>query len=180
MAGSLAVPIVDTERLQLRGFRLDDFDAYVAIWADPEVVRFITGKPSTRDETWARLLRNVGHWALLGFGYWAIEEKASGMLVGETGFAEMRRPIEPSIEGSPEIGWSLSSAVHGKGYATEAVTAAVRWGNVHFKGAPTVCMIDPNHSASIRVAEKCGYRPFQRTTFKGAPTVLFRRPAGGA
>ena len=172
-----AVPEIETLRLRLRGHRLDDFDRLAALWADPIVTRFIGGKPSTREESWVRLLRNVGHWATLGYGYWVVEEKASGRIVGEIGFSELKRDIAPPFEGVPEAGWVLSPVAHGKGIATEAVRAVLAWGDVRFGAGPTTCIINPENSASIRVAEKCGYREIARTTYKGSPTIVFRRGA---
>jgi RimJ/RimL family protein N-acetyltransferase len=169
------VPIVETKRLRMRGHRLDDFSDCAAMWADPIVTRHIGGKLFSEEETWARFLRYLGHWLLMGFGYWAIEEKETGSFVGELGFADFKRDIEPSIKGVPELGWVLASRVHGKGYATEAVRAALAWGESHFAKARTVCMIHPQNLASIRVAEKCGYKEFQRTTYKGHATILFAR-----
>ena len=175
MIGSSTVPVIETERLRLRGHRLDDFDRLAALWADPIVTRFIGGKPSTREESWMRLLRSVGHWAALGFGYWVVEEKASGRIVGEIGFSELKREIEPSFEGIPEAGWVLAPWAHGKGFATEAVTAVVAWGEAHLGARTTTCIVSPENTASIRVAEKCGYREFARTAYKGSPTIVFRR-----
>jgi RimJ/RimL family protein N-acetyltransferase len=169
------VPILESGRLRLRGHRLADFADCAAMWADPVVTRYIGGKPFSREEVWARLLRYVGHWALLGFGYWAVEEKATSEFVGELGFADFKRDIQPSLEDTPELGWALASRVHGKGYATEAVRAAITWGDEHFGRARTTCLIHPENMASIRVAEKCGYREFQRTTYKGHATILFER-----
>lgn len=170
-----SIPVLETERLILRGHTRDDFDESLRLWADPDVTRFITGKPSTREEVWSRLLRYVGHWAVLGFGYWAVEEKASGRFMGEVGFADFRREIEPSLEGMPEAGWVIASHAHGKGYATEAVRAAMAWGDQHFAAARTACIIAPENVPSIRVAEKCGYRELHRTAYKGSPTVMFVR-----
>ncbi|MBF9234159.1 GNAT family N-acetyltransferase [Microvirga alba] len=174
----VSVPVLETERLTLRGHRLDDFSACAAMWGDPEVTRFISGKPSSNEEVWARLLRYVGHWALLGFGYWAIEEKATGAFAGELGFADYKRDIEPSLAGLPELGWVLSPRVHGKGYATEAARAAIAWGDAHFGNRRTACIIAPENLASIRVAEKCGFRELQATTYKGQPTIMFTRERG--
>jgi RimJ/RimL family protein N-acetyltransferase len=172
---AVEVPIIETNRLKMRGHRLDDFSDCAAMWADPIVTRHLGGKPFSEEETWARLLRYVGHWPLLGFGYWAIEEKETKAFVGELGFADFKRDIEPSIKGVPELGWVLASRAHGKGYATEAARAAVAWGETHFGKARTVCIIDPENLASIRVAEKCGYTEFQRTAYKGHTTLLFNR-----
>ncbi|HZH10023.1 MAG TPA: GNAT family N-acetyltransferase [Microvirga sp.] len=168
-------PRLETERLVLRAHRLTDFEGCLALWTDPDVTRFIGGKPSTREEVWARILRYVGHWSLLGFGYWVIEEKVTGSFVGEVGFADFRREIEPSMADTPEIGWALLPAFHGKGYATESAGAAVAWGEKHFGPVRTACIIAPENEPSIRVAQKCGYREFQRTTYKGNPTLMFVR-----
>jgi RimJ/RimL family protein N-acetyltransferase len=172
---SANVPVLETERLILRGHGLDDFEDSFALWSDPHVTRFIGGRPSTREEAWGRLLRYAGHWSLLGFGYWAVEERSTGRFIGEMGFAEGKREIAPSLEGIPEAGWALSPAVHGKGYATEAVQALIAWGERHFGPVRTACIIAPENDASIRVAEKCGYREFQRTTYKDNPTIMYVR-----
>ncbi|MEW5852521.1 MAG: GNAT family N-acetyltransferase [Myxococcota bacterium] len=168
-------PGLETERLTLRGHRALDFDECLAMWSDPEVTRFIGGRPCTREEVWSKLLRYVGHWTVVGFGYWVIREKASGRYVGETGFADFKRDMEPSVEDAPEIGWALASWAHGRGLATEAVRAVAAWGDAHFGTRRTVCCIHPQNVASLRVAEKAGYRELTRTTYRGEPTILFER-----
>jgi RimJ/RimL family protein N-acetyltransferase len=169
------VPILETERLTLRGHRLDDFAACAAMWADPVVTRHFGGHSFTEEESWTRFLRYAGHWLLLGFGYWVVEEKASGKFIGEIGFADYKRNMDPPLIGTPEIGWVLASESHGKGYATEAVRTAVAWGDDRFGPIQTACIIHPENLASIRVAEKCGYRESQRATYKGQPAMLFVR-----
>ena len=169
------VPVVETERLRLRGHRADDFAACAANWADPAVIRYTTGKPLTPEEAWSKMVRNAGLWPVLGYGYWAVEEKASGDFVGEAGFADFKREMEPSVEGIPEAGWILSSRVHGKGYGTEVVRAIVAWADQQFHGARTVCLIHPENAASIRVAEKCGFREHQRTKYKEHDVILLER-----
>jgi RimJ/RimL family protein N-acetyltransferase len=173
----IEVPILETTRLKLRGHRLNDFAHCAAMWADPNVTRYIGGKPFTEEEAWTKFLRYAGHWSLLGFGYWAAEEKATGNFAGELGFADYKREVEPSLKGVPEIGWVLASHAHGKGYATEAVRAIVAWGDAHFQTPHTACIIAPENLASIRVAVKCGYRELQPATYKGKPTMMFIRDA---
>ncbi len=172
------IPAIQTERLKLRGHRMEDFSDVAALWADPAVTRYTVGKPLSREEVWARLLRYAGHWAWLGFGFWAVEEKATGNFVGELGFADLKRDIEPSLDGTPEIGWVLAARAHGKGYATEAVRAVLAWGDARFGPTRTVCLIHPENLPSLRVAAKCGYQEFQRTTYKGDPTILLARTSG--
>ena len=173
----MMAPTLETERLLLRAHRLRDFDAVAETWASPEVYRYIGGQPSTREQSWARMVRLPGLWALLGYGYWALEEKTTGKFVGEVGFADFKRDLTPSIEGVPEHGWVLAPAAHGKGYATEAVMATLAWLARHTSHSQCVCIISPENAASIRVAEKVGYREEVRTTYHDAPTILFRRGA---
>jgi len=176
---SVDVPVLETGRLRLRLHRSADFPASARMWSDPIVTRYIRKVPFTQEETWSRLLRYIGHWSLLGFGYWAIEEKASGSFTGEVGFADYHRDITPSLADIPEIGWVLASHAHGKGLATEAVRAVIQWGDSHFSQKKTACIIAPENVASIRVASKCGYREFQRTTYHGNPTVIYTRESAG-
>jgi RimJ/RimL family protein N-acetyltransferase len=167
------VPVLETERLKLRGHRMDDFPACAAMWADPVVTRHF-GHSFSEEESWTRFLRYFGHWSVLGFGSWLVEERATGNFVGEVGFANYRRAIEPPLD-APEIGWALAARFHGKGYATEAVRAAIARGEEHFGPARTTCIISPENLPSIRVAEKCGYQESLRTTYKGQPVIVFVR-----
>ncbi len=144
------------------------------MWADEAVTRYIGGKPSTREEAWARLLRYPGHWALLGYGYWLIEEKTSGRFVGEGGFGNFKREIEPPLD-APEQGWALAPWAHGKGYASEAVGAMLAWGEAHFGRTDFVCMISPENAPSLRLAAKAKYHEAGRILYKGEPSILMRR-----
>jgi RimJ/RimL family protein N-acetyltransferase len=166
-------PRLTTDRLELRAHRLDDFEACTELWTDPIVTRHIGRQPQSAETVWSRILRYAGHWSLLGFGYWVVEERSSGRFVGEIGFADFKRDITPSLEGLPEVGWVLAPWAHGVGFATEAVRAALAWGDQRF--TQTVCLISPENTASIRVGEKCGYRESERTMYKGEPTIVYRR-----
>lgn len=170
-----APPVLTTPRLTLRAHVREDFEDSYGMWSDPGVTRFIGGKPATRDEAWSRLLRYVGHWQVMGFGYWVARETATGRFVGEIGFADFKRPIDPPFGDTPEMGWALSPGVHGQGYATEAVEGALAWADATFESPRTVCMIDPSNGPSLKVAEKVGFREYARTDFHG-PTILFERP----
>jgi len=164
-----------TDRLILRPHRPEDHAASYAMWSNPIVARYTIGTPSTLEQAWARLLIYRGHWEWLGYGYWVIEEKASGEFVGEVGFADFKRVVEPPIHGIPEMGWVLNPAHHGKGYGTEAVRAALTWGQTNLQASRTVCMIDTPNLASIRLAERCGFHSPLRTTYKGNEVLLFER-----
>jgi RimJ/RimL family protein N-acetyltransferase len=173
-AGS-AAPVLTTERLRLRSHRAADLDALAAMWADASVARHIGGRPATREEAWARLLRYVGHWSLLGFGYWVVEERASGAFVDEVGFGDFKRDIEPSFGDALEAGWALAPSAQGRGYATEAVRAALRWADEDLGRRRTVCLIAPENEPSRRLAARCGFVEFARATYREQPTLLFER-----
>ncbi len=171
-------PTLHTDRLTLRPHRGDDFDDLARMWADPAVVRFIGGLPSTSEASWSRLLRYVGHWSVVGYGYWAIEDRATGRFAGEAGFADFHRILEPPLDGTPEAGWVLAPWAHGRGLATEAMLAIVAWGDAYLARSTTACLIDPAHTASIRVAIKCGYVRTADRVFKGDACAVFERGRG--
>ncbi len=172
--GGVEIPVLCTERLTLRGHVLDDFQKTAALWGDARVTRFINGRPSTPSESWSRLLNYAGLWALLGFGYWLVEERESGRFVGEVGLADFRRDIKPGFHGAPEAGWVLMPSAQGKGYATEAMRAVLAWAST--RGTERcVCVVDPRNAASAKVADKCGFTPFAETVFLGTPVVLMER-----
>jgi RimJ/RimL family protein N-acetyltransferase len=161
-----AVPVIETPRLRLRAHTVADFEPYCALWNEPEVFRYTTTKPISPEEVWLRLLRNGGEWAMLGFGSWLAEEKATGELVGEVGIFDRHRDIEPAIT-VPEIGWILATAKHGKGYATEAASGS----------SPTRSSASSTRTMRDRfVAAKCGFVEYARTDFRGGPAVLLKRP----
>ena len=166
------IPVIETERLRLRGHSLSDFPAMVALWGDVDVTRFVGGRAFTAEECWARYLRYAGHWCCLGYGYWAVEEKATNTFVGEAGFADYKRETTPPFSLAPEVGWVLRSASHGRGYATEIVRALLVWGTGYFGTEPMHCIIDEGHHASLHVARKCGFVQRGRLVYRGQSMIL--------
>jgi RimJ/RimL family protein N-acetyltransferase len=150
-------PTLTTERLVMRGHTIDDFEASHAMWGEPEVTRYFAGRTMTPNDSWMRVLRYAGSWALLGYSYWAIEDRETGEYLGEAGLADLNRNLTPSISGIPESGWALCAKAHGRGLATEAMRAALTWADQALKSKSTCCIINPKNAASVRVAEKLGY-----------------------
>ena len=169
-----ARPRIETERLTLRAHTPDDLPVCARMWSDADVVRFIGGRPFSREEVWARLLRYAGMWAVMGHGFWAIEEKASSQLIGEVGIMEARRDIEPSFEGEPEVGWALMPAAHGKGYAAEAVGAALGWGDKHID-ARNLCASSARKHALDQARAEVRLSRTRAHHYHGSPTVQFER-----
>jgi RimJ/RimL family protein N-acetyltransferase len=169
--------IIDTDRLRLRPHRVSDFTAYHAFWNEAER----TGAPGLpalgAEEAWYRLLRFVGHWAHFGYGLFMVEDRASGELIGEAGFADFHRGLGPRFDGIPEAGWRIAGARRGRGIATEAMRAAGTWLDEYVRSPRSVCMIDPFNAASLRVAARLGFEEFAREPYKGHPLILLQRSA---
>jgi RimJ/RimL family protein N-acetyltransferase len=180
MLHHVAAPLLETERLRLRQFRADDLSASHALWCEPAVYKFISGKPSSVEDVWKGILQTIGHWQVLGYGYWVIEDKASGRAIGNIGFGDFRRDMVPDMNDTPEAGWSLLTEYHGTGIGTEALHAMLAWGDANLPHAKTACIIAPENPASIRLAQKFGYKVVAQTTYKGDPTLLLHRDRGFA
>jgi RimJ/RimL family protein N-acetyltransferase len=167
-------PVIETPRLRLRGHRLDDRAARMAYTAEPETMRFVGGCQN-QEENAARILRYAGHWALHGRGPFAVEEKASGAMVGEIGIADFTRGLGPTFDGMPEALWILSSRVQGKGYAREAMEAALAWHDATFGPQRIVCIIAPDNAASLALAARLGFSFFSEADYKEHPVLLLER-----
>jgi len=168
MKGFDTTPL-ETERLVLRMWEADDFEAYAGMCAEPEVMRFIAvdGKPMSRFDAWRSFSSLIGHWSLRGFGMFAVVERGSGQLAGRIG------PWQP--EGWPdfEVGWSLRRNYWGRGYATEAVKACITYSFEKLGKPHLISVIHPDNLRSIRVAERAGERLEGTVTLPHAPDKNF-------
>ena len=173
------IPTIETERLLLRPHRLEDFEACVAQYRDPAVVRFLGGVPFTREQSWIRFVRYAGLWHHLGFGYLAAEDKATGRFAGECGFLDLHREMTPSLDGTMEAGWAFGVPFQGRGLAEEALRACLDWARVHGPRDRITCIIDPDNARSLRLAGKLGFREIDRGTLHGRPVIIFEQPRRG-
>lgn len=167
----MTIPQLTTDRLILRAFVASDFEAYALIMADPAVTQFLgEGHPLARVEAWRQLAMILGHWTLRGFGLWAVEERASGRLLGRIGCHEP--------EGFPafEIGYVLAREAWGNGYAREGAAAALQFARQTLHRRDITSIIRPANTGSIRVATSLGARPAETVEFFGAPSVVYRYP----
>ncbi|QJX47901.1 GNAT family N-acetyltransferase [Hymenobacter taeanensis] len=177
-APSAVVPQLETPDLLLRGPRITDLPEFASMAADPDFYRYVGAKPQTEEDAWRRLLAQQGHWTLLGYGAWSVEEKATGRFIGTVGFFDFQRDLTPSIKGTLEAGWALAPRIHGRGYASQAVEAALQWADAHFPTARMTCIIDPDNVASLKVASKFGFQEIARTTYHDGPVLLLERSKG--
>jgi RimJ/RimL family protein N-acetyltransferase len=172
-----SAPEIATDRLLLRAATLADFEPCFAMTADPDVGRYIGGAVTERSVKWEKFLRIPAMWTLLGYGFWIVEERATGAVLGEMGFGDFQRTIDPPLPDWPEMGWVFGKAAHGRGIASEAVAAALRWAGEAMPGVPVQAIIDPPNRASCRLAQRMGFAAQGDRIFKGAPVTHYVRPA---
>jgi RimJ/RimL family protein N-acetyltransferase len=169
------VPALRTQRLHLRAHRLDDFDALHRMWVDPLVHRYIVPEPPSREQNWSRLIRYAGHWSMLGYGFWVAIENETGHIVGELGFADFHRDIDPPFGRRIEMGWILSSPYHGRGFGTEALGAVIAWGEKNLENQQWACIVSPENVASLRLASRFGFQKAHETIYHGDAAWIFYR-----
>jgi RimJ/RimL family protein N-acetyltransferase len=145
------IPTLTTNRLRLRAFRASDLDAYAAMQANPEVMRYlVTGRTSTPAEVWRTMATSLGQWALRGYGMWACEKIDDGVFIGSVGV------FQPLDWPEPEIAYSLDQPFWRQGFATEAAAAARDWLFGHSALPRAASFIRPDNHNSKRVAGQLG------------------------
>jgi ribosomal-protein-alanine N-acetyltransferase len=151
-----------TERLALRAWRPSDLDAFAALNADPEVMRYFP-RPLARGESDALAARIRADWERHGFGLWALERRADGRFLG---FAGLSVPgFDAHFTPCVEIGWRLERAAWGRGYATEAARAALAFGLAELGLGRIVSFTAVENRRSRRVMERLGMTHDERDDF---------------
>jgi len=149
------VPTIETERLVLRAWSVEDRDALALINADPRVMEHFPALMS-REQSDELVDRIVADWQQ-GFGFWAVQERASGSFIGFVGLSTPTwvTPFGPSVE----IGWRLAFDAWGKGFATEAARRVVQWSkeNVRPPRLELVSITTLSNARSRCVMEKLGF-----------------------
>ncbi len=169
-------PTLVTERLTLRPMQEADFPHAAAMWGDADVTRFIGGAIRPPQDVWFAMLRGRAMWDIKGFGFWVVTDTATGAFLGEAGFADFKRGMDPDLSQWPEAGWAFGKPAWGKGIASEVIAATHAWLD-SVRPGDSVCIIDDENAASRRVAEKSGYGFWQTSELRGKPINVYRRSA---
>lgn len=170
MQTALDIPVLETEHLLLRAPCADDFAVYRDFFADAEGSYFYGG-PISADRAWRVLATDLGHWALRGYGRWALEEKATGRMVGGCGL------WWPGDYPRSELTWWIIPSARRKSYALEASRAAIRFGYDVLGWDMVETHMDDENLAARKLAEKLGGEIFGRETFPdGLTRDLFALP----
>lgn len=168
--------LLESERLILRRYQHTDFTALRDMAADPRMFRHSERGPMTEEEAWDRLLRHAGHWDLVGYGIFLIEEKATGRFVGECGVSDFRRGLGAGFDLLPEMTWSVIPEFQARGLGGEAAEAILNWLPSQEVGA-VVCLIHAGNARSLDLARRLGFRRVRCLDYRGYRAIILRRPA---
>jgi ribosomal-protein-alanine N-acetyltransferase len=147
--------ILETQRLLLRRFVVNDLDDLWAFYSDPNVVRYIPDAPRSRNEAREELEWFLnGHPKFSELGLWATIYKETGNFIGRCGLL----PGTIDNRNEVEVAFAFSKEYWGKGFATEAAHALVQYGFERLGLSRLICLIEPDNTASIKVATKLGMR----------------------
>lgn len=146
---SVTIPVLETDRLVLRAPQASDFEPVAAFFADADR-SWGFGGPQNRNEAWRWFASMIGHWSLRGFGFWMVETKAEGDLIGMVGL------WEPEGWPEPELGWVMFANGEGKGYALEAAKAVRNHAYSALGFATLSSNIFPGNARSVALAERMG------------------------
>ena len=148
MTVTFAIPELETERLRLRAPTAADFEHEAAFMATPRSAG--VGGPATRAATWRSFASVIGHWVLRGFGFWAVEEKATGKYCGHVGL------WFPEDWPEPEIGWTVMDHAEGRGIAHEAALASRTHAYGTLGWTTAISLIAPTNTRSQALAARLG------------------------
>lgn len=142
------IPVLESERLRLRGWQESDHPSLAQFMAS-EPSRFVGG-PLNAADSWRRIAMFIGHWQLRGFGPWALEEKVTGAFVGYAGL------WHPHGFPEPEVLYALFEGFHGRGLATEAASRCRQHAYRELGWSTLASFILPDNAPSQRVATRLG------------------------
>ncbi|NDV99132.1 GNAT family N-acetyltransferase [Salipiger sp. PrR002] len=167
----VTAPRLETERLILRGPEPSDAEAMIAFLLDPVRAEGFGGY-AHRGDAWRWFALNVGHWHLRGYGYFTIEDKASGQPAGICGV------WNPEGWPEPEIGWVVFDGFEGKGIAREAALRVRRYAYEDLGLSTITSNIVPGNTRSVALAERLG-AVYERTytNYAMGEDMLYRHPS---
>ena len=167
-------PLLTTDRLELHRPQADDLSGLNALM-EPAAMRVHLGRDApTLTDSFARLARNAGSWALYGYGTFMVRERGSDVIIGNCGVFHSWRGFAP-FDGVAEAGWIIAADRWGRGYAAEAMNAALNWFDRTHAIRPVMAMIAPANTPSLALAARLGFAPFGAQEFDGHAVTLLQR-----
>ena len=170
MIGNVLIPTLETERLILRPFVLEDLDPFFAIVVNPQVMGNATysGQTMDRSQTFNWLCMMLGHWHLRGFGIWAVEIKDSGQFIGRIGLQYL------DWFDDVELVWMLADSAWGKGYGAEGARAAIDFAFGFLQLPAVTAVIRLDNEPSQKLAKRLGMLPDRKLEREGVKFEEYR------
>lgn len=159
---------LETERLVLRPFNNEDWQAMHVLYSDEACIAFTMGRVLTEGESWRTVASIAGHWLLRGYGPYAVEEKLSGTVLGTVGL------WYPSDWPGLEIKWALARRYWGRGFASEAARAVRTMATEFLPQTPLISFIHSENAASIRVALAVGAKFEKEIDFRNGKWHIYQ------
>ena len=163
------IPTLQTPHLFLRPWRQEDVEAWFNILQEEDILHYYPDrKPPPREKAEAYIIHHLGHWQIRGYGHWAVVNRGEGQVVGWSGLEYLHELDET------EVAYLLSKRVWGRGYATEAARACVKFGFASTGLKKIIGLVHPENLGSVRVLEKCGLTFADRITLWGMELSRYR------
>lgn len=158
----MTLPVLTTERFELRPPAVGDLAGLIELIAPDEMRRFLG--PATPDvkSQGERLLRNAGSWALYGYGTFIVRRPGEAQIIGTCGIFHSWRGFAQGMDDVPEAGWIIRHDAWGQGVAGEVMRAVFDWFDKTHGARRVACMIEDGNAASERVAAKLGFVRYGR------------------
>ena len=170
--------VVTTERLELWRPQPGDLAGLHAMMDDAETARFAGNTLPSLADSFARQLRNAGSWALYGYGAFMVREPGHEKIIGNCGIFRSFRGfgVEMGFDDAAEAGWIIHRDHWRRGYAREAMVAALAWFDQEHGPQRVVCMIEEGNTVSQALAAKLGFTERGRHQPEDGPAlVLYER-----
>ena len=169
-------PVLTTKRLELWRPQPGDLDGLNAINTDPRTLPFLGNWGPSKADTFARLLRNAGGWALYGHGVFIVRRCGQAQIIGSCGVFRSFRGFAHGLDDVPEAGWIIHPDHWRQGFAGEAMRAVMPWFDEVHGPQRVVCMIEAEHAVSQKLAAQLGFAEYARhVDDMGKELVLYER-----
>lgn len=160
------IPVIETKRLRLRAAKIEDFPPARALWQNDVFLPHVGGTPRSARQVWMTLQSNLGSWGMLGYGFLTIADPKTDAFMGECGFfLGQRDDVTPAMPLIPEAGWGIAPEHWGKGYVSEAMHALMGWAFEQDPDFPCLCIINPGHTPSEKIAMTLGFEKSHEVNF---------------
>ena len=164
----MTIPTLETPHLILRPWTQEDTDALFRILQEPDILEYYLPTNFTLEKTERYINHQLKHWQERGYGHWAVALKEEGCVIGWDGLEYLPETDEN------EVAYLLSHRVWGRGFATEAARAALRYGFDTAGLQAIIGLVHPGNTGSIRVLEKCGLAFIDRKIYWGLEMCRYR------